>query len=165
MQTQTQRNLIMKANHMCRICHTFISHWPKNLGYVGFEFTLLKLSNDQNRDLDRTAWWWKSWSGKQAVQTHIFCLVMHLGLGPQWRQDPRGPTFKWRKHTGLIHTGRASVTPANGTCYCQWECSHCSQATPKEKHSNLQARRVAHPLWLRPQEEVRAIWAFVKAEN
>ncbi len=39
-QTQTQRNLIVKANQMCRICHTLISHWPKNLGYVGFEFTL-----------------------------------------------------------------------------------------------------------------------------
>ena len=39
-QTQTQRNLIMKANQMCRICHTLISHWPKTLGYVGFEFAL-----------------------------------------------------------------------------------------------------------------------------
>ncbi len=39
-QTQTQHNLIFKANQMCRICYTLISHWPKNLGYVGFEFTL-----------------------------------------------------------------------------------------------------------------------------
>ncbi len=39
-QTQTQRNLIMKVNQICRICHTFISHWAKNLGYVGFEFGL-----------------------------------------------------------------------------------------------------------------------------
>ena len=39
-QTQTQRNLIIKANEMCIICHTLISHWPKNLGYVGFELTL-----------------------------------------------------------------------------------------------------------------------------
>ncbi len=39
-QTQTQRNLIVKANQMCIICHTPVSHWPKNLGYVGFEFTL-----------------------------------------------------------------------------------------------------------------------------
>ncbi len=39
-QTQTQRNLTVKANQICRICHTLISHWPKNLGYVGFEFTL-----------------------------------------------------------------------------------------------------------------------------
>ena len=39
-QTQTQRNLIVKANQMCRNCHAFISHWLKNLGYFGFEFTL-----------------------------------------------------------------------------------------------------------------------------
>ncbi len=39
-QTQTQRNLIVKANQMCRISHTLISHWPKNLGFVGFEFAL-----------------------------------------------------------------------------------------------------------------------------
>ena len=38
--TQTQHNLIMKANQICRICHTLNSHWPKKLGYVGFEFTL-----------------------------------------------------------------------------------------------------------------------------
>ena len=30
----------MKANQMCIICHTPICHWLKNLGYVGFEFTL-----------------------------------------------------------------------------------------------------------------------------
>ncbi len=30
-QTQTQRNLIVKANQMCRICHALISHWPKNI--------------------------------------------------------------------------------------------------------------------------------------
>ena len=38
--------------------------------------------------------------------------------------------------------------PANGTCCCHWECSHCSQATSKEKHSNLHARGVAHPVWI-----------------
>ncbi len=45
-QTQTQRNLIVKANqmYMYRNCHTLISHWPKKLGYIGFEFTLLQLT-------------------------------------------------------------------------------------------------------------------------
>ncbi len=37
-QTQTQRNLIVKANQKQRICHTPISHWLRFLGYVGFEF-------------------------------------------------------------------------------------------------------------------------------
>ena len=40
MQTQTQHNLIMKVNQMSIIYHTPICHWPKNLGYVGFEFML-----------------------------------------------------------------------------------------------------------------------------
>ncbi len=56
MQTQTQRNLIVKANQMYRICHTLISHWPKNLGYIGLGLSLcsnlrlvLKLSDVQTR--------------------------------------------------------------------------------------------------------------------
>ena len=36
----TKRNLIVSTNPMCRICHTPISDWLKNLGYVPFEFTL-----------------------------------------------------------------------------------------------------------------------------
>ena len=32
-QTQTQPNLIVNINLMCRICHTLISHWLRNLGY------------------------------------------------------------------------------------------------------------------------------------
>ena len=44
--------------------------------------------------------------------------------------------------SGLIHTGRACIMQANGTYCRQWECSHCMQATSKEKHSNLRARRV-----------------------
>ncbi len=39
-QTQTQYNLIMNTNPMCRICHTPLSHWLRNLGYVPFELTL-----------------------------------------------------------------------------------------------------------------------------
>ncbi len=39
---------------------------------------------------------------------------------------------------GLIHTGRA--THANGTCCCEWECSHCTEATSKDLRSNLRAR-------------------------
>ena len=52
-----------------------------------------------------------------------------------------------------IHTGRAHIMPANGTCCCQWECSHCLQAKSKEKCSNLRARRVARPVWIRPEAQ------------
>ena len=33
----------------------------------------------------------------------------------------------------------------------KWECSHCTQARSKEKHSNLRARRVERPVWIRPK--------------
>ena len=52
------------------------------------------------------------------------------------------PCFLWNHTRGQTHTGRARVMPTNGTCCCQWECSHYSQATPKEKRSNLYVRRV-----------------------
>ena len=36
-----QQNLVMNTNPcMCRICHTLISHWLRNLGYVQFELSL-----------------------------------------------------------------------------------------------------------------------------
>ncbi len=60
-------------------------------------------------------------------------------------------TYTCTCFSGLIHTGRACVTPANGTYCCQWECSHCSQATSKEKRSNLRACCVARPVWIWPQ--------------
>ena len=40
MQTQTERNQIVKANQKWRIWHAPISHWLIYLGYVGVEFTL-----------------------------------------------------------------------------------------------------------------------------
>ena len=56
---------------------------------------------------------------------------------------------------GLIHTGCTHVMPANETCCCQWEYSHCSQATSKEKCSILQvllhAHHITHPVWIRPK--------------
>ena len=52
--------------------------------------------------------------------------------------------------SGLIHTGRVMRREANGTCCHQCECSHCMQATSKEKRSNLRAHRVALPVWIRP---------------
>ncbi len=43
---------------------------------------------------------------------------------------------------GLIHTGRARATQANGTNWCEWEYPRFTQATSKEKCSNLRTRRV-----------------------
>ncbi len=51
---------------------------------------------------------------------------------------------------GLIHTGRARATQANGTNWCEWEYPHCTQATSKEKRSNLCTRRVPRPVWIGP---------------
>ncbi len=46
---------------------------------------------------------------------------------------------------GQIHTGREAQTQPNGT-WCEWECSHWTQATEKE----LQARKFvrSHPVWI-----------------
>ncbi len=59
--------------------------------------------------------------------------------------------WNWERFRPNSHRTRTLVTPANGTCCCQWECSHCSQATSKEKCSNLHARCVARPVWIRLQ--------------
>ena len=39
-QAQTQRNLIVAANPVCKIGHTSITHWPNNPSCAPFEFTL-----------------------------------------------------------------------------------------------------------------------------
>ncbi len=58
----------------------------------------------------------------------------------------RSPTFGFdpspsdQKPWPLIHTGRATRRKTNGTCWCEWECPHCTQATSKDLHSNLRAR-------------------------
>ena len=38
----------------------------------------------------------------------------------------------WGEGKGPIHTGRAGAMQTNGTCCCEWECSHCTQATSKD---------------------------------
>ncbi len=43
-----------------------------------------------------------------------------------------------------------NATQANGTCWCEWGCPHCIQATLKEKLSNLRARGVPRPVWIGP---------------
>ncbi len=42
----------------------------------------------------------------------------------------------------LIHTACAMRHKGNGTCVYEWECSHCMQATSKEKCSNLHASHI-----------------------
>ena len=41
---------------------------------------------------------------------------------------------------GSVHTGHTCATQANGICWCEWECPHCSQAASKDLHSNLRVR-------------------------
>ncbi len=79
-------------------------------------------------------------NGKQTLQMLQERIRIQIG-SERSRPEVHTPESSIRLFWGLIHTGRACVTPANGTCCCQWECSHCTQATSKEKRSNL--RRVA----------------------
>ena len=66
-----------------------------------------------------------------------------------------------------IHTGRATRRKANGTCWCEWEYPHCTQATSKGLRSNLRARvpcgqgfngrkEEQVPAFLRPQSTLDA---------
>ncbi len=40
---------------------------------------------------------------------------------------------------------------AYGPCWCEWGCPHCTQATSKEKCSNVRTRRVPRPVWIGPK--------------
>ena len=62
--------------------------------------------------------------------------------GQSWR-CPRSQTGNWKQR-------KRYAMRANGTCWCEWEYSHCTQATSKEKRSNLRARRVPRPVWIGP---------------
>ncbi len=64
---------------MCRICHTLISHWPKNLGYVGFEF-MLQLTFGKK---SRLRWVWVY------VANYVWCLNCLI------RQDKVFQTCSW----------------------------------------------------------------------
>ncbi len=86
---------------------------------------------------------------------HRFCRppFLHLyittsGKFIPWRVQERIQDLlaKFTQDAGCTR----NATQANGTCCCQWECSHCTQATSKEKCSSLCARRVAHPVWIGP---------------
>ncbi len=71
------------------------------------------------------------------ISVHIWCepaLRCHLRPNSHRMQDTM-----------------CNATQANGTCCHQWECSHCTQATSKEKCSFLRAHRVARPVWIRPE--------------
>ncbi len=96
-------------------------------------------------------------SGVNRVCEHIWWLVnvliWHLCLdgcccwGVNWGAAVRLVCFDcgW----GPIHTGRAHATQANGTCWCEWECPHCTQATSKDLCLNL-CTRIQCGLGLKP---------------
>ena len=75
----------------------------------------------------------------------LFCLaflkrsIAHFTTGPNFRPNP------YRMQDAMHN-----VTQANEPCWCEWGCPHCRQATSKEKHSNLRARRVPRPVWIGP---------------
>ncbi len=52
---------------------------------------------------------------------------------------------KLRLNSHRMRDATRNARQANGTCCHQWECSHCTQATSKEK-PNLRAPRVARPV-------------------
>ncbi len=73
----------------------------------------------------------------------------------QWRVLGVGDWVGLRPHShrtrNATHRAMRNAMQSNGTCYYQWECSHCTHATSKDLHSNLRARGIPHPVWIRPE--------------
>ena len=59
--------------------------------------------------------------------------------------------FSLRPNPHRTRDAMCNAMWANGTCWCEWGCPHCMQATSKVKHSNLCAHRVPHPVWIGPK--------------
>ena len=45
------------------------------------------------------------------------------------------------------HPHRTRTRKANGICWCEWECPHCTQATSKDLRLNSRSR----PVWIGPK--------------
>ncbi len=87
-----------------------------------------------------TAWLAQFWNFARSLQNAEVFLVTKAGAcrGPE--SQPRGSrtlVCNIKKDLGPIHTGRARATQANGTCWYEWGCPHCTQATSKDLHSNV----------------------------
>ena len=64
------------------------------------------------------------------------CINLKLKSTRSSHQGRKYINSRVRAELGPIHTTRNvthNAMQANGTCCCQWECSHCWQATSKEK--------------------------------
>ncbi len=104
------------------------------------------------------------WSGNR-IQTTAEVLredseeqTMSLAMG-SWSIKPESTqnVVAWktidrlRRNPHRTRDVTHNATQANRTCWCEWECSHCTQATSKEKCSNLRARCVPRPVWIGPK--------------
>ncbi len=59
------------------------------------------------------------------------------------------PSWKWlTPNPHRTRDAMRNAKQANGTCWCEWGCPHCGQATSKEKRSNLRLRRIPRPVWI-----------------
>ncbi len=71
----------------------------------------------------------------------ICCHVIATCFGKCKTNRGRGHKFQCgqalRPNSQRIRNATHNATQANGTCCCQWECSHCTQARSKDLRSNL----------------------------
>ena len=85
-----------------------------------------------------------------------------------WREKSEGPLLR---HVGVLLGGNnlrpnphrmpdrtRNARRANGICWCEWGCPHCTQATSKEKCSNLCVRRIPRPVWIGPEDWIGICW-------
>ncbi len=61
------------------------------------------------------------------------------------------PPMGGRPNPHRTQDATRKATRANGTCWCEWGCPHCMQATSKEKWTNLRTLRIPHAVWIEPK--------------
>ena len=78
----------------------------------------------------------------------------NLGIGQLGvdLQRSLGEQFGVRPNPHRTRDATRNATQANGTWWCEWGCSHCTQATSKETRSNLRAHPIPRPVWIRPKQ-------------
>ena len=75
---------------------------------------------------------------------------------PNCPRCDRGFSLMSRPNPHRTRDAMHNATQANVTCWCEWGYPHCTQATSKEKHSNLSTPCVPRPVWMGPWQYHRA---------
>ena len=79
-----------------------------------------------------------------------FSLLSAESPRPKSRCDKNSCRGTFRPNPHRTRDAMLNAMQGNGTCWCEWGCPHCTQATSKEKCSNLRLCRFPRPVWIGP---------------